>query len=51
MKTIFAEIMVGKDFSFCGDLYHKTSYETATPITFPGEEAYFKWDTEVFSDD
>lgn len=46
-ELIFAEIMIGRDFRFEGHLYCKTSWETAMPIDFGGDEVLFMWNTVV----
>lgn len=47
-SKLFAEIMIGEDFTWDEKLYCKTSFETAMPISFKGEEKSFKWNDVVY---
>lgn len=46
-QFIFAEIMVGEEFRYNSQLYHKVSYEAAIPIDFSGDDVLFMWNTVV----
>lgn len=47
IKTIFAEIPIGKDFTWDGELYQKVSYDSAYAVSYLGDEIFLQWNCEV----
>lgn len=47
---IFAEVRVGDDFTWKGELYQKVDFESAIPISFVGEQREFTWNEQILGD-